>query len=206
MTQKISYPWPLACGALLVSAMAAFGHGGATGIVGERMMGMMMLGEQVKVLAPIADNPGPQDLGQVREAAAMIEMHAGAAMTDLFPEGSIEGPSEAKPAIWQRWEEFAGYSNRLGDLGRELDIAAQAAGLPRAITVDVAPALVEPVLSEWDRMSFASLMGIATPEAAEIDPTPTASIETTAAVVRTVAAIYADITDTCASCHAAFRQ
>lgn len=206
MTQKISYPWPLACGALLVSAMAAFGHGGATGIVGERMMGMMMLSEQVKVLAPIADNPGPQNVGKVREAAAMIEMHAGAAMTDLFPEGSIDGPSEAKPAIWQRWEEFAGYSNRLGDLGRELDNAAQAAGLPPAITVSVAPAVVEPVMSEWDRMSFASLMGIATPEVAEIDPTPTASIETTAAVVRTVAAIYADITDTCASCHAAFRQ
>lgn len=206
MTQKISYPWPLACGALLMSAMAAFGHNGATGIIGERMMGMMMLGEQLKVLAPIADDPGPDDLGKVREAAAMIEMHAGAAMTDLFPEGSIEAPSEAKPAIWQRWEEFAQYSNRLGDLGRELDDAAEAAVLPPAVTTDVAPAAVEPVLSEWDRMDFAGLMGIATPEVIEIDPTPTASTGTTAAVVRTVAAIYADITDTCSSCHAAFRQ
>lgn len=206
MTQNISYRWPLACGALLVSAMAAFGHGGATGIVGERMMGMMMLGEQVKLLAPIADDPGLQDLDKVREAAAMIEMHAGAAMTDLFPEGSIEGPSEAKPAIWQRWEDFTAYSNRLGDLGRELDNAAQAARLPPAITKNLAPAVVEPVMSEWDRMNFASLMGIAPPEVAEIDPTPTASTTTTAAVVRSVGAIYAEITDTCASCHAAFRQ
>jgi len=205
MTKNISYPWPLACGVLLVSAMAAFGHGGATGIVGERMMGMMMLGEQVKVLAPIADDPGPDDLGKVREAAAMIEMHAGAAMTDLFPEGSIEGPSDAKPAIWERWEEFAAYSNLLGELGRELDDAGEAAALPPLVEADVVPVSAEPTLSEWDRMDFAVLMGLATPEVIEIDPVSTASIETTAAV-RTVAAIYADITKTCASCHAAFRQ
>lgn len=206
MTNNISYPWPLACGALLVSAMAAFGHGGATGIVGERMMGMMMLGEQVKVLAPIADDPGAEDLGKVREAAAMIEMHAGAAMTDLFPEGSIESPSEAKPAIWERWEEFAAYSNRLGDLGRELDKAAEAVVLPPEVTADTAPVSVEPALSEWDRMDFATLMGVATPEVLEIDPMPTASTKASTAVIRTVGAIYADITDTCASCHAAFRQ
>lgn len=205
MTQNISYPWPLACGVLLLSAMAAFGHGGATGIVGERMMGMMMLGEQVKVLAPIADDPGPGDLGKVREAAAMIEMHAGAAMTDLFPEGSIEGPSEAKPAIWERWEEFAAYSNRLGELGRELDNASVVAALPPLVNADVVPVSAEPALSEWDRMDFAVLMGITTPQVIEIDPVPTASIETTVAV-RTVAAIYADITNTCAACHAAFRQ
>lgn len=205
MTKNISYPWPLACGVLLVSAMAAFGHGGATGIVGERMMGMMMLGEQVKVLSPIADNPGPNDLGKVREAAAMIEMHAGAAMTDLFPKGSIEGPSEAKPAIWERWEEFAAYSNLLGELGRELDDAGEAAALPPLVETDVVPVSAEPALSEWDRMDFAVLMGLATPEVIEIDPVPTASIKTTVAV-RTVAAVYADITNTCASCHAAFRQ
>jgi cytochrome c556 len=206
MTKRISYPWPLACGLLLVSVIAAFGHNGATGIVGERMMGMMMLGEQVKVLAPIADKPGPQDLDKVREAAAMIEMHAGTAMTDLFPEGSIEAPSEAKPAIWERWEEFAAYSNQLGELGRELDDAAEAAAVPPVATANVAPAAIEPILSEWDRMDFASLMGITSPEANEFDTISTGATATRAAVVRSVAAIYSDITDTCASCHVAFRQ
>lgn len=206
MRQNIFYRWPLGCGALLVSAMAAFGHNGATGIVGERMMGMMMLGEQVKVLAPIADEPGPADISKIREAAAMIEMHAGTAMTDLFPEGSVEAPSEAKPAIWQRWEEFAAYSNRLGDLGRELDDAADIAVLPPAATVNTVPDPIVPILSEWDRMDFASLMGIRSPKATEVDPISTASTATRASVVRSVAAIYADITDTCASCHAAFRQ
>jgi cytochrome c556 len=205
MRQSISLPWAMSCGALLVGAVAAFGHSGATGIVGERMMGMMMLGEQINVLAPIANNPSSEDLGKVREAAAMIEMHAGAAMTDLFPEGSIEAPSEAKPAIWQRWEEFVGYSDRLRDLGRELENAAEARNFPTA-AVDMPSLPAVPNLSEWDKMDFETLMGLTNPPAAGIDPVATASIETTAAVTRTVGQIYADITNTCASCHTAFRQ
>ena len=42
----------LAAGSVLLSG-AVFAHGNATGIVGERMMGMMMLSEQVKLLTPM---------------------------------------------------------------------------------------------------------------------------------------------------------
>lgn len=208
MTDRISYRWPLACGALLAGAMAAFGHGNATGIVGERMMGMMMLSEQVKILAPIADDLEPGDLDTVREAAAMIEMHAGPAMTDLFPEGSTEAPSEAKLAIWERWEEFDGYSKRLGKLGKELAASADAESRPAAAATEIVAMQVpeEPELSEWDRMSFASLMGLAPVQPQEVDMVTTASIVPATPTVRPVREVYADITDTCASCHAAFRQ
>ena len=89
MKLKLVCAW-LAAGTAMLSA-AVFAHGNATGIVGERMMGMMMLGEQVKLLTPIL----AADPAAVAKAAEMIEMHAGPAMTKLFPEGSIEGPSEA---------------------------------------------------------------------------------------------------------------
>ena len=207
MNNRISYRWPLACGALLVGAMAAFGHGDATGIVGERMMGMMMLSEQVKILAPIVDDPASGDLDKVREAAAMIEMHAGPAMTDLFPEGSTEAPSEAKLAIWERWDEFEGYSKRLGELGKELAAGAKVESLPSIADVEITASVEEqePELSEWGRMSFASLMGLAPVELVAVDMVTTASTAI-APPVRTVREVYADITDTCASCHAAFRQ
>lgn len=211
MNQKISYPGPLACGVLLVSAIAAFGHGGATGIVGERMMGMMMLSEQVKLLAPIADAPAAGDLDAIRSASEMIAMHAGPAMTELFPEGSLEAPSEAKPEIWQRWQEFEGYAERLGELGEELGLAADWMVAPVVVTAAAPVPEAKPLPSEWDRMDFASLMGISAPRPALIDPQITASIPadnaaTAAPAVRPVAEIYADVTATCSSCHAAFRR
>ena len=211
MNQKISYGGPLACGALLASAIAAFGHGGATGIVGERMMGMMMLSEQVKLLAPIAEAPAAADLDAVRSASEMIAMHAGPAMTELFPEGSLEAPSEARPEIWERWQEFAEYAEKLGGLGEELGLAADGMAPPVVAAAAASVPAPKRVLSEWERMDFASLMGISTKPRALIDPQITASIPAdnaakAAPAVRPVSEIYADITATCSSCHAAFRR
>lgn len=201
---KIRNPWPWACGIVLASAIAVTGHGGATGVVGERMMGMMMLGEQVKLLAPVAGG-GSVRPELVREAAEMISMHAGPAMTDLFPEGSLEAPTEARPEIWARWQEFSDLSDRLAGLGEELGAAATSP-VPEAKVSQTA--LVEQ-LSEWDRLDFAGLMGIAPARAStEPDPIVTASVGSSSPepAARSVAEIYDDIADTCASCHAAFRR
>lgn len=211
MNQIVSYRGPLACGLILVSAIAAFGHNGATGIVGERMMGMMMLSEQVKLLAPIADAPSEADLDTLRSASEMIAMHAGPAMTELFPEESVDALSEARPEIWERWEEFERYAERLGELGEELGMAADGLVAPVVPTSDNSAPAPEPVLSEWERMDFASLMGISAPPAAPIEPQITASVPAddappTVLAVRRVAEIYADVTATCSSCHAAFRR
>jgi cytochrome c556 len=211
MKLKITFPGPLACGLLLAGAIAAFGHGGATGIVGERMMGMMMLGEQVKLIGPIAEQPTTGDIQALTTASEMIAMHAGPAMTDLFPEGSLDAPSEARPEIWERWQEFSGYATRLGDLGQELAVSAAALDAPAEASpprdVEVAAA---PELSEWDRMDYAWLMGLARVPAA-VDPLTTASIGepvVTEPVItaRPVREVYADIAATCASCHSAFRR
>lgn len=211
MNPKISFPWPLACGALLAGAMAASGHGGATGIVGERMMGMMMLSEQVKLLGPIADSPSPSDLKSLRTASEMIAMHAGPAMTNLFPEGSLESPSEARPEIWERWQEFTNYAGRLGALGEELGLSADIIAVTRAPERVAREPEVQPALSDWERMDFAWLMGISPTPVTLIDPVVTAAIEgdvsgPPASSVRSVREIYADIAATCAACHAAFRR
>lgn len=207
MENRISFRWPVACGALLMGAMTAFGHGNATGVVGERMMGMMMLSEQLKILAPVAGDPDADDLDAVREAAAMIEMHAGPAMTDLFPVGSTEAPSEAKLEIWEQWEEFTAFSEKLRELGKELAASAAASALPPPVQEEAARGeTIQPKLSEWDRMSFASLMGLAPEKDVTVDVVATASIVPAAPSVRPIGEIYSDIAQTCASCHAAFRK
>ncbi|WP_170926391.1 cytochrome c [Devosia lucknowensis] len=163
------------------------------------MMGMMMLSEQMKVLAPLAGGASVQP-EVIREAAAMIAMHGGPAMTDLFPEGSLEAPTEATPEIWARWQEFSGLADRLAVLGEELRTTADA---PPAATAVSEPS--PPPLSEWDRMSFASLMGIPTPSLQSVDLVETGSVSERPQV-RTAAAVYDDISRTCASCHGAFRK
>ena len=213
MKKLTSFPGPLACGLLLAGAMAASGHGGATGIVEERMMGMMMLSEQIKLLAPIAENPSSSDLDTLTAASEMIAMHAGPAMTDLFPAGSLDAPTVARPEIWERWQEFTGHAIRLGELGEELGISASALASPKS-TQELPVAVDEaPVLSEWERMDFAWLMGMATVSAASAGPETTASIAEiikqapeSAPPARPVRQVYSDIAATCASCHAAFRR
>jgi cytochrome c556 len=212
MNPRSYFPLPLACGALLAGAMAVLGHGGATGIVGERMMGMMMLGEQVELLGPIVEQPTTSDIRTLTTASEMIAMHAGPAMTELFPEGSLDAPSEARPEIWERWQEFSSYATRLGDLGQELAVSAAALNGPAQVTPpsDVKVATL-PELSEWDRMNYAWLMGLAPAPVAAVDPLITASVggpvvAEPALTVRPVREVYADIAATCASCHSAFRR
>lgn len=198
MKLKLVCAW-LAAGTAMLSA-AVFAHGNATGIVGERMMGMMMLGEQVKLLTPILAADAAADPAAVAKAAEMIEMHAGPAMTKLFPEGSIEGPSEARPEIWARWEEFSGYASRLAQLGTELRSAA--ALQPAASTI---PASIEPpsLAAEWETLEFAVLLGL---EQAEKQRAMEGAVVEGSKPPRSPAAIFGEITATCSSCHASFRR
>jgi len=199
MKLKLIGAW-LAAGSVMLS-VAVFAHGNATGIVGERMMGMMMLGEQVKLLTPMFSPGGSTDMTVIGKAASMIEMHAGPAMTKLFPEGSIEGPSEARPEIWEQWQQFSQYAAQLAELGAELRLAASAP------TKELAPeASMPPTLdSEWERLEVAVLLGLAkADEEATVDSIVTGSIQQLP--TRDTATVFADIAATCSSCHASFRR
>lgn len=101
----------------LLATTSAFAHKGATGIVKERMDHMKSIKAVMKELAPIMKGQVAYDPSAVRDHALRLSAKGGAAMTDLFPEHSIHGPSEALPAIWQDW---AGFS----DSARELEESA----------------------------------------------------------------------------------
>ncbi len=96
------------------TALAAFAHGGATGIVKERMDAMSAMGKAVKSIAPMMRGEIAYDADVVRQAAQTFSTHSGEAMTSLFTEGTGGAPSEAKDAIWTKWEEFSELAERLG--------------------------------------------------------------------------------------------
>ena len=143
-------------GVALVSlfAAAALAHGGATGIVKERMDGMSAMKDSMKILTPMMQGKTPYNAQTVRSEAKKIGRHAGESMTKLFPEGSDglrgfairslwkqlrhagesmtklfpEGsdgkPSEAKSEIWQDWGSFAELARQLESYSEGLVLAA----------------------------------------------------------------------------------
>lgn len=102
----------------------ALAHGGATGIVLERMEAMKSLAGTMKTLAAMMRGHVKYDADEVRAGGKTIAMHSGRALTSLFPENSIDGPSEARPEIWSNWQEFAGYARQMKLLGEGLSSAA----------------------------------------------------------------------------------
>ncbi len=95
------------------AAATAYAHGGATGIVKERMDAMSAMGKAVKALAPMMRGETTYDPAAVRSTAKVIGSHAGTNLTKLFPEGSGGAPSESKGAIWVSWNEFSKLAERL---------------------------------------------------------------------------------------------
>ncbi len=116
----------LAANVAVVSSLAvtALAHGGATGIVKERMDGMGVMKESMKVLTAMMQGQTPYDVEVIREEAGKITSHSGEAMTKLFPQGSNAKPSEAKSEIWSNWEDFANLAEQLETLSEGLALAA----------------------------------------------------------------------------------
>lgn len=114
--------------AILLSTGLALGHGGATGIVKERMDLMASVGKSMKIVTEMFQGAKEYEAAAVRDAAKSIGSHGGEQLTRLFPEGSIQGPSESLPAIWQNWERFSELSE---DLTKYAGALAAAAGNPR---------------------------------------------------------------------------
>lgn len=167
---------------LIVSAVsiaavtAAFAHGGATGIVKERMDAMSVMSEAAKTLSSMMRGQVDYDAATVRAAAAEIEAHAGAAMTELFPEGSEGMPSEARAEIWSDWSTFSELAMRLETLAVGLQAAAgNGVKMPGG-----------------GAMGSQSMMG-----AMRLDPQALATMP--------AGAVFNMVAQTCSACHAEFR-
>lgn len=88
-----------------VAGERADAHTGATGVVKERMELMSSLAEAMKAIkAGVTAKPEMQR-DAIAAAAKQIAVHADR-LTNLFPKGSDTHPSEARPEIWQSWQEF----------------------------------------------------------------------------------------------------
>lgn len=109
----------------LASIAAAYAHGGATGIVKERMEAMDVMGDVVKTLSAMMRGETAYDTGAVRAGAETIRSHAGEALTGLFPEGSGGEPSETRAEVWSNWDEFSALAAQLETLADGLGRAAE---------------------------------------------------------------------------------
>ncbi|MBD8892532.1 c-type cytochrome [Roseibium litorale] len=109
---------------LLAGSVAAYGHGGASGVVKERMEAMEVMGKVMKSLSSIMRGEKDYDADAVRKGAEVIGTHSGEALTKLFPEHSTGSPSEAKHEIWTDWDEFSALADQLGLFASGLGKAA----------------------------------------------------------------------------------
>lgn len=119
-------PRKIVTGAVLASTLgvAALAHSGATGVVKDRMEAMKEMQQAVKSVAPMMSGSAPYDEAAVRRAADTFRRHSGSALTDDFPKGSTQPPSEARPAIWQDWDRFEDLAETLGVMAEGLSRAA----------------------------------------------------------------------------------
>lgn len=112
---------------LSLLAITAFAHGGATGIVKERMDGMMAMGKALGTIADMFKGKTTYDPKGVEQAALVVGQHA-AKMNGLFPDTpkSRNGKgTEALPAIWERPEDFARLVKQLEDRSATLATLAR---------------------------------------------------------------------------------
>lgn len=110
-------------GALLTgAAVAAFAHGDATGIVKERMHGMMAMSKALKSVGDMFKGKTEFNAQGVEEAADIVLQHT-IAIDKLFPdtEASRNGKgTEAIPAIWEDRKGFLAIATELEKRTTEL--------------------------------------------------------------------------------------
>ena len=124
----------LSLGTLTTSLVQA--HSGATGVVKERMTVMSNIGKNMKKMAAMVKGKETFDAAKMAQHAQSIADVA-PEVNELFPKDSIYGPSEALPAIWEEWDDFASLNQRLTEETTKLQEIAKS-GDRRAITMQFA--------------------------------------------------------------------
>lgn len=109
-------------------------HDGATGIVKERMEAMKSISSAMKTITKTLKGEEESKPADLTKAARTIQQHAGEKLTRLFPEGSLDHPSEAKPEIWQDWESFEDLSRALSNNAMKLAETIEQSGTVKKAT------------------------------------------------------------------------
>ncbi len=90
-------------------------------------MAMKGIGTAMKEIKAMLRGQKAYSAQSLAAQARRIRDRSGAAMTRLFPKDSLQGPSEASPKIWQRWELFERLARDLGARAESLALAAERA-------------------------------------------------------------------------------
>ena len=90
--------------ALSWTALAHEGHEHATGVVRERMELMTDMGD--RLIAISKRLRANKELDRIAPDARAI-MDASGKIASLFPPGSTQSPTAAKPVVWQQWDDFS---------------------------------------------------------------------------------------------------
>ena len=190
--------WSCAFGAAAVLALSlsatAVAHDGATGVVKQRMDRMAAIGDANKALRAIFAGEASYDTNAVAEHAQTIRGHSGEAITSLFPEGSLHGPTEAKPEIWDEWDEFVSLANRLRRVADGLVSAAENA--PSGDGAMPSMGKTTDIESMMGGRTMADMMGVGGPEMA-MSADMLADLPSDR--------VFAMLSDTCSACHTKFR-
>ncbi|MDF2180988.1 cytochrome c [Neptuniibacter sp. CAU 1671] len=175
-------------GLLASLSSVVIAHSGATGIVKERMEAMKEMKQAIKTVSDMFKGKIPYDANGVKAAAKVIDSHAGKKITQLFPEGSLHHPSEAKAEIWQEWTRFSHLSERLSVISQGLALAAENTGAVQAADPMMADAM----------MGSSDMMGVNSAET---------QVDLTAEEYGAMPAeqVFKALTDNCSACHTRFR-
>ncbi|MDF2233789.1 cytochrome c [Albimonas sp. CAU 1670] len=123
----------LACGGAILAGAGALAHGGAEGVVKERMEAMKAIADATKAIGEMLKGATPYDAAAVREQAGVIASQGGEKLVAMFPKGTDHAPSEAAPAIWSDPERFAALADELAAVAEALAEAADNARGPEAM-------------------------------------------------------------------------
>lgn len=116
----------------LAGTSLAFAHGGATGVVKERMDAMKAMADHMKTIGAMVKGEARFD-GKTAAAAAKAIARGGGKIGALFPEGSNHPPSEARGLIWREWNNFLRLTSHLEEAALALSAKAGASANSREI-------------------------------------------------------------------------
>ena len=182
----------LVLSAVSLSSTTIWAHGGASGIVKERMDLMSDMKKSMKSLSSMFKGEIQYDASAVRNAAKALEKNAGEEMTKLFPEGSVHGPSEAKMNIWQDWQRFQQMSDDLKVYSRALSEAADRYNPGNAKPAAANMMGMGSMMGSGHMMGENHMMGGSSHSPEHLSKMPADML-------------FKMVTDTCSSCHTRFR-
>ncbi|WP_171060467.1 cytochrome c [Poseidonocella sp. HB161398] len=107
----------------LAAAVPVTAHNGVTDpVVMARMHGMKSLGMQLKTLGAMAKGERPFDAAAAQDALALLAEEAGRIPAQFRDKVTVP-QSEARPAIWEDWDDFSARAEALRLAAAGLEIA-----------------------------------------------------------------------------------